>query len=125
MMSRFVFISDQAFIDKMLEVATEEDLRRCTMKVSRGEFFKDDGYLVYESWLVSNPDLKAKFDDTQTQNEYDTGDPNVSYDDLCKYQAEFEERHGRCDGFAMDADVMAYEFEKVQYCIDRSHGLIM
>jgi hypothetical protein len=125
MMSRFVFINDQAFIDKMLEVATEEDLRRCTMKVSRGEFFKDNGYLVYEPWITSLPILKAKFDDTKTQNEYDTGDPNVSYDDLCKYQAEFEERHGKCDGFAMDTDVMQYELAKVQYCIDRSHGLIM
>lgn len=121
-MDRFVFVADKDVIDRLTALGTPEDVRHNVMSVSKGDFFKEDGWLVYLKWMVS----LGVFDyalDMETRNEFDTGMPGVSYDDLCDYQAEFEKEHGVCDGDANDAEVIAYQLALLQYCADRVNGI--
>lgn len=122
-MKDLVFVSDKQLIDKLLNTMPPQEIRQNMMQVSKGDFFKEDGYLIFESWLVKNGEFGPTLEKLESRNEFDTGDPSVSYDDLCKYQKEFEEKHGTCDGFPLDSDVMDYQLKLVQYCTDRAHGM--
>ena len=122
-MKEFVFISDSEVINRLISDGAPEEVRTNMLKVRKGDFFTEDGYLVFERWLVERSETAALLDKTQNRNEFDTGDPKVSYDDLCKYQQEFEALHGKCDGFCMDSEVMQYQLELMQYCVERTHGM--
>lgn len=123
-MMGFIFISDKSLIDKLLNTMPQQEIRQNMLQISKGEFSKEDGYLVNEKWLVKNGEFGPVLENMQSRNEFDTGDPSISYDDLCKYQKEFEEKHGVCDGFCLDSDVIAYQLELARYCTDRAHGML-
>ena len=123
MMRYFIFINDQSLIDRLREVAPKDEFRNNVMKADSSSYFKEDGWLVYEPWLMRYAEFRDAVKELRNRNLYETGDPEVSYDDLCRYQKEFEEKHGQCDGFPMDSDVMAYQFALVQYCVDRAHNV--
>lgn len=124
MIRQFIFIGDRDFVERLRGAVTEEDFRGNVMKVAKGDYFRDDGHLIYEPWLSSMPEFKADFDRIRASNLYYTGDPSVSYDDLCDFQAEFEAKYGAHDGFQLDADEMEYQLALTQYCIDRARNLI-
>jgi hypothetical protein len=122
-MKDFVFISDKDLIEKIVNTQPADAVRQNTLMVKRGDYFKQDGMLVYERWLASIGEFGPIMEKMQTRNEFDTGDPNISYDDLCRYQKEFESKHGMHDGFINDAESVQYQLKLVQYCIDRAHGM--
>lgn len=123
-MKDFVFTSDKDLIERIVNTQPADAVRQNTLMVKRGEYFKQDGMLVYERWLASIGEFGPILEKMQTRNEFDTGDPNISYDDLCAYQKEFESKHGAYDGFPNDAEAVQYQLELVQYCIDRAHGTV-
>ena len=123
-MKDFVFTSDKNLIEKIVSTQPADAVRQNTLMVKRGDYFKQDGMLVYERWLASIGEFGPIMEKMQTRNEFDTGDPNISYDDLCRYQKEFESKHGMHDGFINDAESVQYQLELVQYCIDRAHGML-
>lgn len=108
---KFVFVSDKDVIERLRSKSTSEELRYNTLAVE-GSFFGGKGLLVWEEWLTSKGE----------GNEYETGTPDVSYDELCDYSAEFEEKYGKCDALPESSEYMDYHFRLVQYCIDRAHG---
>lgn len=121
-MKDFVFTSDKDLIERIVNTQPADAVRQNTLMVKKGDYFKEDGMLVYERWLMSIGELSPILEKSQTRNEFDTGDPDISYDDLCRYQTEFEAIHGVPDGFPNDAETVQYQLELVQYCIDRAHG---
>lgn len=123
MMRDFIFINDQPLIDRLCEVAPKDEFRHNAIKANDGGCFKESGWLIYEPWLMKYAEFRDSVKEIRNRNLYETGDPEVSYDDLCRYQKEFEEKYGQCDGFSLDSDVMAYHFALVQYCIDRAHNV--
>lgn len=123
-MKDFVFTSDRDLIERIVNTQPADAVRQNTLMVKGGDYFKEDGMLVYERWLASIGEFGPILEKMQTRNEFDTGDPDISYDDLCKYQKEFESKHGMHDGFINDAESVQYQLELVQYCIDRAHGML-
>lgn len=123
-MKAFIFTSDKDLIERIVNTQPADAVRQNTLMVKQGEYFKRDGMLVYESWLASIGEFGPVLEKEQTRNEFDTGDPSISYDDLCAYQKEFESKHGVYDGFPNDAEAVQYQLELVQYCIDRAHGTV-
>lgn len=123
-MKDFVFTSDKDLIERIVNAQPADAVRQNTHMVKGGDYFEEDGMLVYERWLASIGEFGPILEKTQTRNEFDTGDPDISYDDLCKYQKEFESMHGMHDGFINDAESVQYQLELVQYCIDRAHGTL-
>ena len=121
-MKAFIFTSDKDLIERIVNTQPADAVRQNTLMVKKGDYFKEDGMLVYEHWLMSIGELSPILEKSQTRNEFDTGDPDISYDDLCRYQKEFEAVHGVPDGFPNDAETVQYQLELVQYCIDRAHG---
>ena len=123
-MKDFIFISDKDLIERIVNTQPADAVRQNTLMVKKGDYFKEDGMLVYERWLASIGEFGPILEKMQTRNEFDTGDPDISYDDLCRYQKEFESKHGMHDGFINDAESVQYQLELVQYCIDRAHGML-
>lgn len=123
-MKDFVFTSDKDLIERIVNAQPADAVRQNTLMVKGGDYFEEDSMLVYERWLASIGEFGPILEKTQTRNEFDTGDPDISYDDLCKYQKEFESMHGMHDGFINDAESVQYQLELVQYCIDRAHGTL-
>jgi hypothetical protein len=121
-MKALIFTSDKDLIERIVNTQPADDVRKNTLMVKRGDYFKEDGMLVYEPWLASIDEFDPILETEQTRNEFDTGDPDISYDDLCRYQAEFEATNGVPDGFPNDAETIQYQLDLVQYCIDRAHG---
>lgn len=107
MNKRFIFIKEQAVLDRLKEKSTEEE--RChNMLAVKGNLFDGEGYLVREDWLTEKKEGDI----------YETGVSGVSYDMLCKYGKEYEEKFGPCPSIEKYID---YHLELVQYCIDKIH----
>lgn len=122
-MNRFVFVEKDDHIDQFLDRLPPKEIRQNVMSVSKGNFFKKDGYLIFEDWLCSQDITGPWLDEQANKNLHDTGNPDVSYDDLCRYQKEFEEKHGKNDRLPTDAEAISYYLALTQYCIDRAYGL--
>lgn len=122
-MYRFIFVEKDDRIDQFLDQISPKEFRQNVLPVSKGESFKKDGYLIFEDWLCDQDITGPWLDEQANKNLHDTGSPDVSYDDLCRYQREFEEKHGKGDELLTDMDAMSYYFALTQYCIDRAYGL--
>ncbi|MBQ4227103.1 MAG: hypothetical protein II697_02775 [Clostridia bacterium] len=122
-MNRFVFVKKDDQIDQFLDQVSPEEIRQNVLPVFKSDCFSEDGYLIFEDWLCSQDITGPWLEDVRNKNLHDTGDPNVSYEDLCKYQKEYEAVHGKCDKMLTDAETMSYYFGLTQYCIDRVYGM--